>query len=40
MRERKKNGSPNSNVLTSGSLVANPKFGPDYLVYITKFHML
>jgi hypothetical protein len=34
-RERK-NGPPKSHVLTSGSLVANPKFGPDYSVFIMK----
>jgi hypothetical protein len=34
MRER--NGAPKSNVLTSGSAVANLKSGPGYSVFITK----
>jgi hypothetical protein len=35
-RERKKNGAPKSHVLTSRSLVANPKSGPDHSVFIMK----
>jgi hypothetical protein len=35
-REREKNGAPKLHVLTSGSLVANPKSGPDYSVFIIK----
>jgi hypothetical protein len=35
MRER--NGASKSNVLTSGSPVANPIFGPDYSVFIRKY---
>jgi hypothetical protein len=35
-RERERNGAPKSHVLTSGSLVANPKSGPDYFVFIMK----
>jgi hypothetical protein len=35
-REREKNGAPKSHVLTSGSLVANPKSGPNYSVLIMK----
>jgi hypothetical protein len=34
--ERERNGAPKSHVLTSGSLVANPKSGPDYSVLIMK----
>jgi hypothetical protein len=33
-RERESNGAPKSHVLTSGSLAANPKSGPDYSVFI------
>jgi hypothetical protein len=35
-RERERNGAPKSNVLTFGSLVADPKSGPDYSVFIMK----
>jgi hypothetical protein len=35
-REREGFGSPKSNVLTSGSPVANPKSGPVYPVFIAK----
>jgi hypothetical protein len=35
-RERERNGAPKSNVLTSGSPMANPKSGPDYSVFIMK----
>jgi hypothetical protein len=35
-RERGGNGVPKSNVLTSGSHVANPKSGPDYSAFIMK----
>jgi hypothetical protein len=35
-REREKNGGSKSHVLTSRSLVANPKSGPDYSVFIMK----
>jgi hypothetical protein len=31
-----KNGAPKSHVLTSGSLVTNPKSGPNYSVFIMK----
>jgi hypothetical protein len=34
-RERK-NGAPKSHVLTSGSLLTNPKSGPDDSVFIMK----
>jgi hypothetical protein len=37
-RERK-NGAPKSHVLTSGSLVANPKSSPDYSVFIIKLYI-
>jgi hypothetical protein len=30
-------GDPKSNVFTSGSPVANPKFGPNYSLFITIF---
>jgi hypothetical protein len=36
-REREKNGAPKSHVLTSGSLVANPKSDPDYSVFTMKY---
>jgi hypothetical protein len=35
-RERERNGASKSNVLESGSPVANPKSGPDYSMVITK----
>jgi hypothetical protein len=35
-RRERKNGAPKSHVLTSGSLVANPKSDPDYSVFIMK----
>jgi hypothetical protein len=35
-RRERKNGAPKSHVLTSGSLVANPKSGPDDSVFIMK----
>jgi hypothetical protein len=35
-RRERKNGAPKSHALMSGSLVANPKSGPDYLVLIMK----
>jgi hypothetical protein len=38
-REKERNGSPKSNVLTSGSLVASPKPDPDYSVFITKWYL-
>ena len=36
IRRREKSGAPKSHVLMSGSLVANPKSGPDYSVFIMK----
>jgi hypothetical protein len=33
------NGAPKSNVLTSGSSVANPKSDPDYSVFIMKIYI-
>jgi hypothetical protein len=33
---KKKNGAPKSHVLTFGSLVVNPKSGPDDSVFIMK----
>jgi hypothetical protein len=38
MRERERHCAPKSNVLTSGSPVANPKSGPDYSVFIIKYY--
>jgi hypothetical protein len=35
MRERERKGAPKSNVLTSGSPVANLKSGPYYSVFTT-----
>ena len=34
--KKRENGAPKSHVLTSGSLVANPKSGPDFSVFIMK----
>jgi hypothetical protein len=36
IKERERNGAPESHVTTSGSLVANHKSGPDYSVSIMK----
>jgi hypothetical protein len=36
IKERAKNSTPKSHVLTSGSLVANPKSDPDYSTFIMK----
>jgi hypothetical protein len=36
-RERERNGAPKSNVLKSGSPMANPKSGPDYSVFSMKY---
>jgi hypothetical protein len=33
----RENGAPKSDVLTSGSLVTNPKSGRDYSVFIMKY---
>jgi hypothetical protein len=38
MRKRERNGAPKTNVLTLGSLVANPKSGLDYSVRLSSVH--